>query len=347
MSVTVWSGCLEAAAAFLQEKPWEKMWDTDWFGLEQPDREGAFFVEVNGRVDENPGVRVFPNEMTLQRYVSLNADETTRALSDIEVPHGRVSFQNERFLNAEDWAILGDARPLFEPFQLYPVFTINHACRTPIAPTDDWAPLFREALGQTIGIKSDYPQKSEERYEQWLTKSTLPVRRQTIGEDGKKAWHTSTIKLKTLDFDPAFQIAPELVEKLVQLDRDDAVVELDFFPVPYFQKADDALGDVLPFSLLMIDQEDHAVLAREMLSPEQGMEQMLIELPNLVAEALIRRGSLPAEMLYGSLQLEPVLSLFTRFSGLMIDRELELPLVKMAQVALFRMLQEPPMPPMA
>lgn len=124
-SLEEWKQLYEAAICFKEESPWEWMWDSDIFGVQNPLDGDIGYCCMLGRAGEVFGVAVYLGTEGLDGFLKIK-NEKTIVSDDDDIMHSNkcllVTFEEENGLEKADKEILSNLGLEFRGKNAWPLF---------------------------------------------------------------------------------------------------------------------------------------------------------------------------------------------------------------------------------
>ena len=282
-----WSRLYAIASQVKQLAPWQWMAETDIFGIEKPNGE-LVFVSVMGALGEHFAVAAYPGIEALSRFWNLqnnaaDVDPTTV----LEIPQLQLAFDDRKFLDAPDLAILKQLGLKFRGKNAWPNFCSYRPGFVPGPLQPDEAATMRVVLEQLVEVAPalrDNPQRVRpDDPDNYLVR---------IGR-GNGEWQDEFRRLPLITFPPV-RVLPNTdeVRRGHALPKVESRIDIDFLCLPTpIQTGKER--PFYPYMLLMVDSQRGAIVGQEMLSVESDVDEMLRRLPNIILRQLEKLGIRP------------------------------------------------------
>lgn len=284
----------DAAVRFRDLAPWKWMWDSDLFGVQDPETGEVGYCAVMGRLGEHFALGVYLGSEGLNGYLAIQAEQSPLDSWDTLMLQRAViaSFVDRRYLRDGDlkvirqlglkfrgrsaWPQLRSHRPGYEPWYLrggevrFLTLALEQAMEVAARYRDDPAMLIPPREGQ------------------YLVRVCKP------GEAGlqwRDSWQVPALLPPTAWTPPPIDEA-RLLKMRQTLPQTDGILEADLFYAPSAVKEEKDERPYLPRTALMVDHRSGHVFTCDLFAPgeaESGFVASLLEL-------LERQGMLPREV---------------------------------------------------
>ncbi|MCK5242207.1 hypothetical protein KAR34_07135 [bacterium] len=323
-------GLLKAAGAFEAAKPWEKIYDSQIFGVENPQTREIGWCVIIGELGEVRGLNAYRGPEGL-KALQMMMEENLEIYND-EFMAGQnllsVTYVNKSELDAQDWKWLADC-PNPWPRGLYPQFRSFRPGYYPWYLDQDESDWMTRILEQTLKYFPALLESTEEVKD--LFSSQVPVLRKS-GKPEENAWTMDfTRPEKPVDKEePSLDLDEFTVHKLGKINLAlESTWELDYFYTwASIQDADK------PYHMrvaLVADHENGLILGQEVISVGQDADACLLK--NLI-NTIQSRKCRPGFVLVKRRETLNRLNVLLDSIGIRLELRNQLPAVKEAQESL-------------
>jgi len=301
-SIEEWRTLYTAAKAFKEIAPWDWMWDSDMFSV-QNYMDGEFgYLCVLGRKKESFDLLVYLGSEGLEGYLKIANGAVNPSDSDAIYINKclSASFEDRAYLTNEDLAVIKELGLRFSGRNAWPQFKSFRPGYIPWQLTKDEAVYLTLCLHQAKEIALRFKESPG------MLKSSRPgyyFTRFAHKEDTilkwKDGWHKPTFLREMVTVRQA--VDEPRIEKIKSLNRqENAVWEIDFFYAPA-NIAEKGKRPYFPILFLWVDQSSYFILSTRVATPDrygvEFIEQCLqvFESSKMVpGEVQVRKGELLA-----------------------------------------------------
>ncbi len=290
-SLQEYSRLYQAAKKIMDLKPWQWMWDSDIFGIQDPETGALGYYCVTGRNEEHFGVSVFIGSEGYYGLTSIFENPNFNPKEILDLPQIQFFLADRDELKKKDLDILKKLKYRFRGKQAWPVFRSYKAGFLPWFLELSEVRFMTHALEQLNELVSLWKDETE-RYindEQGLILHRIA---ETTPEG--ITWHNTYRSVEPpVIKGPTYRACPEKIKTVLALPRSATVIELDIIK-QYSMPIQDA-GDRPYFGYLMLccDAKTGMVITVNLMKPEDPLTLMWEKVPDLVLDTCIQIGSRP------------------------------------------------------
>ncbi len=284
-SMEQWKKLYDLMARVKELAPWEYMQEDDIFGVKLPGSETLGFVSVMGTLGEHLSVAVYQGEKGLSgfwRMQELGPRLTPEFL--FQVPQIQGSFEDREMITAEDRKVIKALGLKFRGSQSWPQFRSYHPACFPWYLEKDEAELLACALEQLLDIAPRFKENPR------ILSPTDSNEDYLVRVKQNDKWEDSVARVKSsMETVLRLKMNTDALSALKQMPPSGMVVEADLFMTDQPTQEKRAERPYFPFMLMLADHESGFILTSKLLTPLPTIEEMMGEVPALVAEVLAER----------------------------------------------------------
>ncbi len=282
IDLSLWKNLYAAAEAFKALAPWQWMYDSDIFGVQNPETGEMGYCCIMGRAGEHFAMAVYPGEKGLASYFTL-----LRSSADVNIDPDllfdqdciKVSFEDRDEIDAKDRNIMKKLNLKFRGRNNWPLFRRFSPGYFPWFLSEDEIKFLTVALQQAVEVTPNF-RKKPEMLRKETTKSVKIFTRLAEKSNGNISWKDAWLEpafgeQATIKTPPVDQIRLRSIGK--NLKPSDAIWEFDiwYFPNPIQEKKGDR--PYYPVMLGWADQASGMILRHEVATkadfPRQVQQQ--------------------------------------------------------------------------
>lgn len=291
-SLEQWKDLYDAAVEFKEAEPWDWMWDSDLFGVQNPATGEIGYCCVMGRLGEHFALGLYLGTEGLQAYRKIAAEDLS---PDDMVQVQRclmASFEDRKLLSEEDLDIIKRLGLKFRGRQAWPVFRSYQPGFFPWYLTSDEAQYLTLALQQTMHVamrfQDDPDMLAPPVEDQYLVR--VPEK-SVDGLQWKDVWlEPRPLERATI---PAQAIDAGRLQRLTErIPKRQGIWEFDFSYSPVPARDNPGERPYFPHVIFCVDQDSGFVLACHLVSPAETVSGLAEQ----VVAAAERMGFLPREI---------------------------------------------------
>jgi hypothetical protein len=332
-----WRRLYEAAVGIKELSPWERMAETDVFGVQDPNTEQIGFVSVVGMLGEHYGVSFYPNPQALYKFWALEeAGPEINPDALLEIPQLHVSFEDRDELENRDRKIIKELGFKFRGRKEWPLFRSYRPGFFPWFLEAEEARFLAEALDQLLEVA---PRFREDHSLLAADENSCLVRVAHQEEGGIPLFEDEVKEVPVPE--PVvieIEIDYQALEDLERLPQSGYELEMDLFMFPTPIHGKKGTRPIFPYMLLTVESESGMVFGTELLEPVPSLEAMWGSVPLVVARQLGGLGLRPGQVTAGSELLFGLLQPLAEASRFELRWSHFLPALHEAKAALFETL---------
>ncbi|UCC75424.1 MAG: hypothetical protein JSW37_07800 [Anaerolineales bacterium] len=291
-SLEEWKGLYDAAVEFKEAEPWDWMWDSDLFGVQNPATGEVGYCCVMGRLGEHFALGLYPGTEGLQAYLKIVAEDLS---PDDMLQLQRclmASFEDRKLLSREDLDVIKRLGLKFRGRQAWPVFRSYQPGFYPWYLTSEEAQYLTVTLQQAIHVAL--------RFQDDPDMLAPPVKNQYLVRVLEKSvdglqWKDVWLEPRPLERVPipAQPIDACRLQRLSErIPNRKGIWEFDYSYSPMPARDNPGERPYFPHVIFCVDQDSGFVLACDLVSPVEPVSG----LAEHVVAAAERMGSLPREI---------------------------------------------------
>lgn len=311
-------------------EPWEWMYESDVFAVQDPESGKLHFVSVMGNLGEHLSVAVYLGVLAFQRLLDFaaNADNNASGEELLEIAHLQASFEDRQELDSQDRDVIKQLGLKFRGRMAWPLFRSYRAGFAPWLLEAEEVRILTLALEQLLDVaprfgdgEMDFPDEEEG----YLVR---------VLEDG--VWQDRVMSLPHPEPESInIEIPKSDADAMRRLRRGRNAFEVDLFLIP------GAIGDrrsrpQMAYIFMVVDKQSGAILAGEPLHVETTFPDMLAEVPKRFVEVCLRVQGIPGEIHVTSERVEWLLSSLSSMMDARFRRVRRLPALDNARNAMLQ-----------
>jgi len=333
-SIQEWKNLYDAAIEFKRIEPWNWMWDSNVFGVQNPVNGEIGYCCILGRMGEHFALAVYLGVEGLEGYLRIQSGYIR--VDDPNALHIQkclmASFEDRQFLEEPDFQMIKKLGLKFRGRNSWPLFRNYLPGYHPWYLTSDEAKYLTLALHQAIDVSLRFNEDSD-----MLTpteENQYLVRVPTREEKGLR-WMNEWLEPHHLEkVEIVIAVDDSRTERIKRIaSNQNSVWEIDFFYYPTGVR-DKKERPYYPYTLLIADHHSYLILTHHLAKPSEYIYEFTERFLRFIEN--IR--SLPGDILVRKEEafrlLEPITSKLG-INLILVDR---LPAVEEAKDGLFRFL---------
>ncbi|MEA2020844.1 MAG: hypothetical protein U9N08_00025 [Candidatus Caldatribacteriota bacterium] len=330
-SIQEWRDLYEAAIEFKKIRPWDWMWDTDIFGVQNPVTGEIGYCCVMGGAGEHYALAVYLGSEGLNGYLSLQSGENYPSLQDILSLQKLLmaSFEDRELLQKEDIQLTKKFDFKFSGPDSWPLFRSYLPGYHPWYLTGEEARYLTLCLWQAIDVslrfKGDPKKLTPPTGNRYLVR--VPKKDET-GLSWDDEWmEPLPLQKAEIIVEPVDEVRLEKIKRRIP-DRH-GVWEVDYFyyPSPIRDKKE---RPYYPYVTLWVDQHSGFVLRHDLAKPAESMSEFQVNFFKLAE----KRKILPREILVKKEETIKLLEPIASELGINVRRVKELKMLEEAQASM-------------
>jgi len=291
-TIEQWQQLYDLADRIKALKPWEVLGEDDVFGVRDPETGADAFVSIMGAAGEHFAVAAYFGAETLYQFWALSdMDADFQPEIIFSLRHVQLSFEDRDTLHGEDRAIIKKTGHKYRGRLAWPMFRSYLPGYLPWRIDATEARIMIHVLEQTLDVATRAAQMDgllEPPTDETYLIRTPEVTGNTI------TWRDQLVEvLPPAHKELAAQIDASVLQQVKKLPRrKKSALEMEFFPMPQPMVNEEG-RPYLPTTLLAVDSASGMIVVSEMLPPTTGIIEILLQIPQLLAEGLVRLGYVP------------------------------------------------------
>ena len=273
-SIQEWKELYDTAIEFKKVKPWDWMWDTDLFGVQNPVSGEIGYCCVMGGAGEHFALAVYQGSEGLNGYLALQSGESYPSLEDMLSLQKLLmaSFEDRNILQKEDIQLIKKFDLKFSGPNSWPLFRCYLPGCYPWYLTGEEARYLTLCLRQAIDVSLRFKDNPE-----MLTPPTENRYLVRIPKKDKTGFSWRDIWMEPLPLQKA-EIMAEPID-MVRLEKikrripyRQGIWEVDYFyyPSPIKEKEE---RPFYPYITLWVDQHSGFILRHDLAKPAECMSE--------------------------------------------------------------------------
>lgn len=285
-----WRALYEAALAFKEQAPWEWMFEDQVFGIRNPETGDIGYASVMGQLGEHLALGLYLGVEGLWGFYRLSDEEEPEGPDFlVEVPHLQASFQDREVLTDKDRQVIKSLGLRFRGRQEWPWFRSYRPGYMPWYLTPDEARFLTVALQQALGVAlrlKETPSLLEPPQPELLMVRTL----------GDEGWVDGWAEPGSLRVHLPSLLREDTAAALRQgLARQPWSLEVDLYGLTGIRN-EEGRRPYLGYHLMIVESTSGFILGGQMLTAEPSFEDMWVDAPRHLVDALLRLKALPTEI---------------------------------------------------
>ena len=270
-----WLKLYNAATAFRDLHPWEWMYDSDIFGVKDPQTGETGFCCVMGNLREVFALAVYPGDKGLKSYLRLAG--CGEAPEDTDIPLEQdclmASFEDKEYLSKEDREIIKELGLEFNGKSAWPLFRRYSPGRVPwflnSAEVEYLTLVLEQANIACQRFKADKKMLRTNRPNTYFVRVAQVTNQETLWRDEWIPLANPTEEKAHLNL---FLNGDRLEEIKKQMPRRESVWEMDLFYSPF--SISEKTPPYFPKIFLCCEQSSGYVLGHHLFTPENYQESL-------------------------------------------------------------------------
>ncbi|MBI3957846.1 MAG: hypothetical protein HY328_03475 [Chloroflexi bacterium] len=327
----VWRRLYELMAQVKEMAPWEWMYESDVFAVQDPENQEYYFVSVMGNLGEYLSIAVYLGPRAYYRLLEFAEHVGDSATGEelMEIAHLQASFEDREQLTAQDRDTIKQLGLKFRGKMAWPLLRSYRAGFAPWLLEADEARILTLALEQLLHVA---PRFGDEEIEFPEERGVFFTR--ALDADGR--WQDRIVAVPPAEPESIDILIPkESADAVRRLRRSHNVLEADLFLMPGM------FGDrkgrpQMAYIFMVVDKSSGIILSSEPLYVETTFAAMLAEVPERLVRICLQMHGIPAEIHVGSERTEWLLSSLSSLMDCKIKRVRHLRALDNARDAMFQ-----------
>ena len=324
-----WRRLYALIAQVKEMAPWEWMFETDIFAVQDPENQEYCFVSVMGNLGEHLSIAVYLGARAVYQLMGFVARVNDGASGEelLEIAHLQASFEDREQLSAQDRDTIKQLGLKFRGKMAWPLLRSYRAGFAPWHLEADEARILTLALEQLLDAA---PRFGADEIDFPAERGSFFTR--VLGKDGRWLDQIATIPPAEPESIDIF-IPRETADAVRRLRRSHNIFEADLFLMP------GVVGDrnsrpQMAYIFMVVDKNSGAILSGEPLYVETTFAAMLAEIPKRIVRVCLKMQGVPGEIHVGSERVEWLLSSLSSLMDCKIKRMRRMPALDNARSAM-------------
>lgn len=327
----VWRHLYALMGQVKEMAPWEWMYESDVFAVQDPQSQEFYFISVMGNLGEHLSIAVYLGSRNYSRLLNFaeRAGEGASGEELLEIAHLQASFEDRDQLTTRDRDVIKQLGLKFRGKMAWPLFRSYRAGFAPWHLEADEARILTLALEQLLDVA---PRFGDEEIDFPEERGLFLIRK--LGNEGRWQDQIGTIppaEPESVDI----EIPKVRADAVRRLRRNHNVLEADLFLMPGMF-GERGSRPQMAYIFMVVDKNSGAILAGEPLYAETTFADMLAEVPKRMVEICLKMQGVPAEIQVGSERVEWLLSSLSSIMDCKIKRVRHLRALDNARDAMFQ-----------
>lgn len=330
-SIADWQNLYNAAIEFKEIACWNWMYDSDLFGVQNPENGEMGYCCVLGNLGEVFALAAYLGTDGLEGYLKMQSGEVLSG--DIQALHIQkclmASFEDRKFLDKPDLQVIKELGLKFRGRHSWPLFRSYRPGYFPWYLTKGEASFLALALQQALEVAQRFKEN-----EDFLTppQDHLYLVRVPVEEGGTINWRNEWLEPPPLQeeevkAEPIDEVRLERIKKAAS--RQQGIWEVDFFYAPTPVK--EGGRPYYPRVFLWVDQRSNLILDTHLARPSEYRPEFPEKLLNLIENTHF----LPQEILVEKEEAFHLLEPITRRLGVKLTLVRTLRVMESVRAAMF------------
>jgi len=262
----MWLDFFSAAETFRDLKPWDWMYDSDLFGVQDPVSGKIGYCCVMGNLGEHFGISIYSGEDGLNSYYEmLEFGEDDPMMAGLRQNCLSISFEDREDVPEQDRKLIKDLGLKFRGKKQWVLAQDYAPGYLPWHISEDQVPFLTLALQQAVEVASRVREDNE--LLQFDEEKVL-VR---VPKSAKKdfVWEDHILDMPDINVSIALKPDTELVQKANLLPQPGHVLMLSLAFAPSPTRVDAKSRPFFPMVAILMEREKGVILAFEMFRPDE------------------------------------------------------------------------------
>jgi len=310
--------------------PWEWMYESDIFAVQDPETDEYYFVSVMGNLGEHLSIAVYlgPGAIYRLMHFAQAAPEQANGEELLEIPHLQASFEDRGELSSQQRAIIKDCGLKYRGRMAWPMFRSYQAGFAPWLLDGEQVRILTLALEQLLNVVPRYDAEEIDFPEE---PGVFLVRMQEDGEWTDQIQAIPPAPPESIDI----EIPKEMANAVRNLRRSRNVFEAELFLMPG-SFGERGSRPQLAYIFMVVDAASGAILSGEPLHVESTFAEMLAQVPKQMISLCLKMKGVPGEIHVHHERTEWLLSSLTTLMDCQIKRKRRLTGLDNARNAMFQ-----------
>ena len=276
-------------------EPWERLYETDIFGVRIPGSGVTWFISIMGNNGEYTGISAYRDYEGLMGFLNIQENHDRLPVTTVlTIPHIRLSFTDREELDKRDMEAVKRSGVTFRGRGQWPKLEETLPGYVPAFPDQEMmeeiADLFEQVLMTLVELQ---------------TKPTLLNRkgtpdnelliRVTSGTGAKRKWKNSYELIDTEGHRVEYNLSwsRESQEAVIKLKPSEDRLQCELFLVPA-PVMNPGKRDYLPFMLLLTDKNSGMISGMELIHADPDIRSVYESVPQKLLDLIKKLGRRPA-----------------------------------------------------
>ena len=292
--LTFWKMLYKICKQIYELRPWEKLYETEIFGVMIPEHEEPYFVSIMGSKKEMFGIAVYIGNKALQRFLSMqDQDLNFPPETVLTIPQFLLSWDEKDIISPDQLIIMDKSGFDFEDQQLFPHLQFISPGFVPHTPPAFGVMFMFTILTQTLEVI-----KKAFKDDAYIMRKGAPENEYLVRDldyFGKELWVDKRIQIEFDDMHVQMKYDDKNYKRFLGLAVRWPGLEVNLYLLPTIIKGQ-GTPDTYSFALMFGDPANGRIEAMEMLQALPDYESMLGLLADLFMSKCIELNARPARI---------------------------------------------------
>ncbi|HRJ41988.1 MAG: hypothetical protein KJZ86_13175 [Caldilineaceae bacterium] len=330
-TVEAWNRLYTLMAQVKEMAPWQWMYESEVFAVQDPESQELYFVSVMGSLGEHFSIAVYLGVRAYYRLLSFAERVGDGASGEelMEIAHLQASFEDREQLTSQDRNTIKQLGLKFRGKMAWPLFRSYRAGYAPWLLEADEVRILSLALEHLLDVaprfaegEIDFPEKEDHLF------------LRALDSDGN--WQDRTTRVPPAAPESIDIVIPkESADAMRRLRRSHTILEADLFLMPGMFGERDSRPQ-MAYIFMVVDKTSGVILSGDPLYVETTFADLLAEVPKRMVQTCLKMQAMPAEIHAGSERVEWLLSSLSSMMDCKIKRVRRLRALDNARDAMFQ-----------
>ncbi len=341
-TVAEWRALVNAALRVKELAPWQWLYETQIFGVKNPEGGGLGFVSIMGNLGEHLSIAVYQGARALYQFLAIQQGAGPLPQLLLETPQLQASFEDREMLDLQDRQVFQRTGIKVRGRQAWPQFRSHRSAFFPWYIESDEARFLTVALEQVLDVTPRL--KDDPGLLPDVNSKRFLVRVSEAQEDGALAWRD---RVQTVQPPGGFNLRlPAGLKSGAQVKALPKGLDLEVHVFMLLEPIQDPPGTrpYFPYMLMIVDRKSGMVLGTERLRPYSDWKDVWQSVPYRFLKVLAAQEVGPRTIYVKDRNLATILKLYAEEAGYTLGMTNRLPMLEEAQASLmnFMGMQFPP-----
>ncbi len=336
-SIQEWKDLYAAAIEFKNIKCWDWMWDTDIFGVQNPENGEIGYCCVMGGAGEHYALGVYLGSEGLDGYLKIRTGSLCPSLEEVLDTQNLLmaSFEDRKYLEKEDLKLIKELGLKFSGPKSWPLFRSYQPGCFPWYLTSEEARYLTLCLKQAIEVSLRFKDDSE--------MLTPPAENRYLVRVPQKQKEENDLSWRDIWMEPLPLEKTEIRVELTESDRErlerikdriphrQGIWEADFFYYPHAIKERDE-RPFYPYVALWVDHNSGFIFSHNLAKPAECID----EFPRQFLKVAEEIGFLPQEIFVKKEEAFQLLKPITSELGINLRKLNNLEMLEETKASMFK-----------